>query len=90
MIVMDTLRYLSTGAHEMSAHDIEKSPDPDIASSFGAMRRAGLRASALARTKGRKLAVWRDGKVVLMTPDEFEGKVSVVREKPKKYGKSEK
>lgn len=71
----------------MSVHDIESSPDRDIASSFGAMKRAGLRASALARANGRRLAVWRDGKVVLLTPDEFEGKVSVVREETKtSYG----
>lgn len=52
-----------------------------------ALALAAKSAADEARRTGTKLAVWRDGQVVLLTPDEFEGKVSIVREERKtSYG----
>ncbi|MBI5707881.1 MAG: hypothetical protein HZC36_12925 [Armatimonadetes bacterium] len=48
-----------------------------------ALVRAAKRAAEDTRKTGTKLAVWQDGKVVLLTPDEFEEKVSVVQEDSK-------
>lgn len=90
MFVMDSRRYPSTGVLVMSSHNIERSSDPDTAISFVAIKKAGLSASALARAHRSKFAVWKDGHVVFLTHDEFEGKPSVVREQTNDdYGKSE-
>lgn len=47
----------------------------DAASTYAALLRAARRASEEARRHGRGLVVGRDGKVVHLTPDEFEAEL---------------
>lgn len=71
------------------AQEAYRSSDPDLLLVGPALALASKSAADEARRTGTMLAVWRDSKVVLLTPDEFEGKVSVVREDSKaSYGES--
>lgn len=56
----------------MISKSIDQSKDKDIAHSSSAMKRAALRAAEVARRTRTMLVIWRDGKAVRVSPDEFE------------------
>ncbi|MDZ7816572.1 MAG: hypothetical protein U5N86_11430 [Planctomycetota bacterium] len=45
--------------------------DSDMVGSYAAMIRAARRARELARQHNQPLALWKDGKVVLISPDDL-------------------
>ncbi len=54
----------------MSHPPVEGPKDPDLLSSFAAMRRAAMRAREIARVSGTKLVVVIDGELLHLDPDD--------------------
>ena len=56
----------------MNTRTIGLPSDEDLRASADALRRAALRAREVARQTGTGLAIYHDGNVVIMSPDELE------------------
>ncbi len=53
----------------MNPKPIRLARDPDLANALAALQRAGQRARETALQTGTLLAVWRDGRCVLVSPE---------------------
>lgn len=53
----------------MNTKDIHQAQDPDLANALAALQRAAQRARETALQTGTLLAVWRDSRCVLLSPE---------------------